>query len=394
MSEGGRVLADGVVLRPGERDRNDAGDDVVERRRGAVSAGSWYVRADNAIRMGGGGGVCTGGQVPWNAVWEPNTRVVAGAAGCRALGRSTAAASVAASRAEGWMAASIFTLYRRRGVRLYTDDSSGGRVEVLREVAGARPGLQNKAGTSGSRSVLGGRSACAHGRCESLAFPPPASTRVCATVQRRLRLRAHRCRRRSAARPFGAIVCRCLYHLHPPGCYILTLDVVRRYRSAALRYAPRKRLANVCETALVVFHLRIPVLRRLCVPHGLPAAPCSMSTSKPLLNSPRARTLAATALISALRSLPYLRATMYRAITDALPHHLSWESHAQATQCTSSTQAAFPSFLIYHSAARRCLCARLPSSVLTPPMPLPHVRLVNSSTRRPVLQTTLEPTCQ
>ena len=35
------------------------------------------MRADNAIRMGGG--VCTGGgQVPWNAVWEPNTRVVGG----------------------------------------------------------------------------------------------------------------------------------------------------------------------------------------------------------------------------------------------------------------------------------------------------------------------------
>jgi hypothetical protein len=49
------LMADGVVLRPGERDR----DDVVGRRRGAVSAGVWYVRADNAIRMGGG--VCTDG---------------------------------------------------------------------------------------------------------------------------------------------------------------------------------------------------------------------------------------------------------------------------------------------------------------------------------------------
>lgn len=80
MSEGG-TLADGVVLRPGERDRDadDEDDDVVEQRRGAVSAGSWYVRADNAIRMGrgGGGGVCTGGEMPWNAVWESQTRVVA-----------------------------------------------------------------------------------------------------------------------------------------------------------------------------------------------------------------------------------------------------------------------------------------------------------------------------
>lgn len=71
LSEGGTALADGVVLRrPGVRER----DDVVGRRRGAVSAGAWYVRADNAIRMGGG--VCTGGEAPWNAVWEPNTRVV------------------------------------------------------------------------------------------------------------------------------------------------------------------------------------------------------------------------------------------------------------------------------------------------------------------------------
>jgi len=75
LSESG-TLADGVVLRPGERDRDadDADDDVDGRRRGAVSAGSWYVRADNAIRMGGGG-VCTGGEVPWNAVWEGQTRV-------------------------------------------------------------------------------------------------------------------------------------------------------------------------------------------------------------------------------------------------------------------------------------------------------------------------------
>ena len=54
MSEGG-TLADGVVLRPGERDRDadDEDDDVVEQLRGAVSAGPWYVRADNAIRMSG-----------------------------------------------------------------------------------------------------------------------------------------------------------------------------------------------------------------------------------------------------------------------------------------------------------------------------------------------------
>jgi hypothetical protein len=54
-------------------------------------------------------------------------------------------------------------------------------------------------------------------------------------------------------------------------------------------------LANVHETSLVVYHLRILVLRRLYVPHGLPAAPCPMSTS--LLNS-EVCTLSATALIS------------------------------------------------------------------------------------------------
>lgn len=110
------------MLRPGERDRDadDADDDVDGRRRGAVSAGSWYVRADNAIRMGGGG-VCTGGEVPWNAVWESQTRVVA---------RRAAGAGVRRRRRRcrgggGGVAASVFTLYRRRRVRLYTDDGSG-----------------------------------------------------------------------------------------------------------------------------------------------------------------------------------------------------------------------------------------------------------------------------
>ena len=93
MSEGESALADGVVLRPGERDRDccddDGADDVVERRRGAVSAGSWYVRADNAIRMGGG--VCTGGERCRGMRFgrEPNTR--RGAAGCRRWLLSSAA---------------------------------------------------------------------------------------------------------------------------------------------------------------------------------------------------------------------------------------------------------------------------------------------------------------
>lgn len=105
MSESESTLADGVVLRPGERDRdcddvdNADDDDVVERRRGAVSAGPWYVRADNAIRMSGGsGGVCTGGEVPWNVVWASQTRVEAR----WAAGAEWSSAAMAASRVEGW----------------------------------------------------------------------------------------------------------------------------------------------------------------------------------------------------------------------------------------------------------------------------------------------------
>jgi hypothetical protein len=134
LSESESTLADGVVLRPGERDRDcdddaNVGDDVVEQRRDAVSAGPWYVRADNAIRMsggGGGGGVCTGGEVPWNAVWESQTRVV-GAAGCWRW------VVVGGGGVEGGrVAASIFTLYRRRRVRLYTDNGSGRRGGLLK----------------------------------------------------------------------------------------------------------------------------------------------------------------------------------------------------------------------------------------------------------------------
>lgn len=112
MSEGESTLADGVVLRPGERDRDYCDDDdVVERQRGAVSAGSWYVRADNAIRMGGAGVVvcvrAARGAVECG-LGESQTRVVARrAAGAGCCRRRRAAES-------GGMATSIFTLYRRR----------------------------------------------------------------------------------------------------------------------------------------------------------------------------------------------------------------------------------------------------------------------------------------
>lgn len=58
-------------------------------------------------------------------------------------------------------------------------------------------------------------------------------------------------------------------------------------------------LANVVKPPLVVYHLRILVLRptrRLYVPHGLPAAPCPMSTS--LLNSDLCTLSACYTLIS------------------------------------------------------------------------------------------------
>jgi hypothetical protein len=75
------------------------------------------VRADNAIRMGGGVCVQTAAaKEAWNAVSSVNTRVVrltVGAADCRSRG------------GEGVRVVDeVCTLYRRREVRLYTD---GGR---------------------------------------------------------------------------------------------------------------------------------------------------------------------------------------------------------------------------------------------------------------------------
>ena len=107
---------------------DDGADDVVERRRGAVSAGSWYVRADNAIRMGGADVVVC-------------VRAARGAVEC-GLGESQHASwrgglqallVLSGGGVEGGRAAtSIFTLYRRRRVRLYTDDGSGGRGGLLK----------------------------------------------------------------------------------------------------------------------------------------------------------------------------------------------------------------------------------------------------------------------
>ena len=148
LSEGGTALADGVAMRPGGRGR----DDVVERRKGAVSAGSWFVRGDNAIRMGSG--VCTGGKVPWNAVWEPNTRVVAvarraaGVGGCRRRRRG---------RRDGEV--EIIHTVQTAEVRLYTDGGSGGRARWWLKCPGRcegtgrrdPSGLQNKAGTLDER---------------------------------------------------------------------------------------------------------------------------------------------------------------------------------------------------------------------------------------------------
>jgi hypothetical protein len=116
------------------------------------------------------------------------------------------------------------------------------------------------------------------------------------------------------------------------------------------------RPSQTCQTSvkrlllsLVVSHLRIPVLRRRlyvplyvrscpmgCRPRPVPCPP----QKPPELTHPahpEVCTLSATALISRpLRAMPCLREMMSRAITNALPHHISWGSHAQATQCTSS----------------------------------------------------------
>lgn len=67
---------------------------------------------------------------------EPNTR--RGAAGCRRW----VVVGLGGGVEGGEAAASIFTLYRRLGVKLYTDNGSGrGQLKCLdgvREVAGAR----------------------------------------------------------------------------------------------------------------------------------------------------------------------------------------------------------------------------------------------------------------
>jgi hypothetical protein len=108
LSEGRTALADGVVMRPSGRDR----DDVVERRRGAVSAGPLYVRADNAIRMDRWWWWCVYGRrgAVECGLGAKHARRGCGAAGCRRWG------VVGGGGGEGGgMARSIFTLYRRVG---------------------------------------------------------------------------------------------------------------------------------------------------------------------------------------------------------------------------------------------------------------------------------------
>lgn len=115
---------------------------------------------------------------------------------------------------------------------------------------------------------------------------------------------------------------------------------------------PLANVPNVCKTPVVVScclppadtclappSLRAP-LRASC-PMGCRPRPVPCPPQKPpeLTHPahPEVCTLSATALISRpLRAMPCLREMMSRAITNALPHHISWGSHAQATQCTSS----------------------------------------------------------
>jgi hypothetical protein len=134
LSESESTLADGVVLRPGERDRDcddvdNADDDVVERRRGAVSAGPWYVRADNAIRMSrGGGSVCVrAARLPWNAVWESQTH----ASWARRAAGAGWSSAAAASRVEGWWCRYSHCTGDEE-VKLYTDNGSGRRGGLLK----------------------------------------------------------------------------------------------------------------------------------------------------------------------------------------------------------------------------------------------------------------------
>jgi hypothetical protein len=114
---------------------------------------------------------------------------------------------------------------------------------------------------------------------------------------------------------------------------------------------PLANVPNVCKTLVVVSCCLPPAdtclapsldapLRASC-PMGCRPRPVPCPPQKPPELTHPARpevcTLSATALISRpFRAMPCLREMMYRAITNALPHHLSWGSHAQATQCTSS----------------------------------------------------------
>ena len=134
-------------------------------------------------------------------------------------------------------------------------------------------------------------------------------------------------------------------------CYILTLDARRKYRSAPSPYAPRKRQTSMenaccCLSCLPPADTCLAPSRSapLRAPWAAVRAPCPMPihvySKPPELTQKCACTLSATTLISCplpRHAVPPRDAS--RAITNALPHHLFWGSHAQATRCVSSLPA-------------------------------------------------------
>jgi hypothetical protein len=230
LSEGGTALADGVVMRPGGRTR----DDVVERRRGAVSAGSWYVRADNAIRMDGWcvygrrrcRGMRFGSQTHASWLWRGGLQAL----GCRRRRRR--------GRRDGEVDIHTVQTTGRR-VRLYTDGSSsgggrGGSSQVCLE--GARTGARQQSG----RDAPTAREASAW-PCEGFREQRSdlESTRLAASIADDDPLHAHLCTLWCAY----AICCVSLPISHSPASLLYAHPrSSSKISISSLSIAPRKRL--------------------------------------------------------------------------------------------------------------------------------------------------------
>lgn len=123
-------------------------------------------------------------------------------------------------------------------------------------------------------------------------------------------------------------VCRCLYRTRLLGCYILTLEACRRYRSACCQ-SP---LANVCETSCCLLPADTCLAPSLRAPWAS-RPPCPMSTS--LLNSQVCTLSATPSSLPPRHAVPPGDDVLYRE-TGALPHHLL------GLPCSSDTMREWP----------------------------------------------------